>query len=896
MGGYGLEVCASMTGGRTCLDDRCYRKPVSWGDTPESVEATPSTQDLVDLEQQMIDYSWEFFSRMVVWTLQTACTLALFRIPDGYDQFEDVLKVERFINGISPRGTTDLIPKVPFKSGELVKMATSKLSKKLGRAHEIKQKILHHAKEGDIHSLFSKTFGRSLSLWELENEIDHLKSQIQEKENSQRREALKHGRFSLQNTPAVKSRWIQPMVSSKGLRIQVGDDVTLTKMHSLRVLKQHWSALMDSVQWTQELRQVNELEMTSFFVDKINPARVVHRPGVDEFRAALRSVGGCPGIDGWTTAEIGAVSDNSYLSNRAWMEMRKWEDAGITPSSIKDALHCYVVKPGKANSLGVCLPKHMRPLTVFSCFWRAWSKTWIKNEAMSDFISSTLPLPLAAAFRGGPGSEALAALLAHELSRLGFGATLDFSHCFDTVDLRSLHVSLRAALPIGLQPWLRLLFHQWSNTRRWFSLGGIVDVEPWCMPVGIPQGDSASPLMLALCLWQGYCEVDATLAGMEIAYVQGIYMDDRTLIAESPDAIELGINIWRGFAARRRLLENSEKIQKVSVSDIVPDGYKNSMEVLGVCIGCESPLGLTVPEKQLQRVHHALTLCARVGILPEARWKRLSDLHSLVSGFFGYGWVSTAPSRPSRKVQTMLIRKFQWSIGYMRYGLASLRSILLFTHLDVCEKALVHQVRLLAVRDKTLARWRLPVVACALDHMVYAGLCKFGWQKAGLWWMFGSYSFSLEQCADHLQWSRISHVIRDSIRKWHYQQLAQLNRHELIGVSLPPFSQCRIDLVRAWIKRDSLAMLLATGSVMSAAARQCANDGVIVKCPKCKVGNVHWEHYWLCWLETSAPEDPLLRRFLWPRSKADLVLCDNFKWWTGKLIAEHAAAKLGETI
>ena len=88
---------------------------------------------------------------MVMWTFQTACYLSLLIILADYDEFDEIRRVECFVNSLSPRGTTDLVKKVPFRSGEDVKVATRKLSKKLGRAHELKQKILREAKAPAIN-------------------------------------------------------------------------------------------------------------------------------------------------------------------------------------------------------------------------------------------------------------------------------------------------------------------------------------------------------------------------------------------------------------------------------------------------------------------------------------------------------------------------------------------------------------------------------------------------------------------------------------------------------------------------------------------------------------------------------------------------------------------------
>ena len=177
--------------------------------------------------------------------------------------------------------------------------------------------------------------------------------------------------------------------------------------------------------------------------------------------------------------------------------------------------------------------------------------------------------------------------------------------------------------------------------------------------------------------------------------------------------------------------------------------------------------------------------------------------------------------------------------------------------------------------------------------MVYSGLSRFGWQEADGKWHLGGFSFSLEECLVQIVWKKVAHAIRESVRRWHYGELMRLTRHEFAGQAIPPYDPWRIEVVRKWVRKDSLAMMIATGSLSSGAVRKRSRPNLDFPCPKCGEHNVYWDHYWHCWAECPPPEDVMLRRFLWPRSKEDLPFRDSFHRYAGLMIDCHQQATWG---
>ncbi len=668
------------TEGRTCSSNLCYRNSVSWGDIPNEDEM--GEDDILGLEQDMIDYGWETFSRMFLWSLRMACYLALLEIPEEFEDDMEIRRVERLFNEAQTRGSCSLQTKAYFKNGEASSMQMRQLRKRLGRVMELKQKILRNASIVDINHLSWKVFGQCVGIEVVEQEAKKLQASLSQLETRSKSAALTNWRNRLKHKPGAKGKWLQPTVMPHAVKIQKGSGHTTTKHETLVALKEHWMNLLAEVAWSQEEREAETNSLTEFYRKHFPANLVVSRPVSGRLAEALRSVKGCPGIDGWSTSEISLLSHNQYLLSLAWREMGNWEAASLAPSSLGDVLLHFIPKPGRIGKNGHCTTKDLRPLSIFSVFWRSWSATWAKDSCISTLVDRCLPQGLTHAYKGGCGPETLASIIGHEVSRLGFGATLDFSFCFDTIDLQLLKDSLGASLPHGLRRWSNLLVGHWMTLRRWVSNCGSVLESPICLPCGIPQGDAASPLLLALYLWEGFCKVDAYLQASGAEFFQAVYMDDRTVVAARPDAVEGAVGVWADFAAQRKLIENHQKAQWIS-SDFPIEGYGSSMEVLGVLIGDEDPLGKRINPKQEKRIGASFSLVDRVGLLPEAKWLKLKDLAIYVQGVFAYGWVSTSPGFEQQK---MLRNKFVRALGGHPYGVPTLKRLLFFVHLGLAEK------------------------------------------------------------------------------------------------------------------------------------------------------------------------------------------------------------------
>ena len=368
------------TEGRTCSRNLCYRNSCAWGDIPNEDEM--GEDDIMDLEQDMIDYGWETFSRILLWCLQLSCYLALLEIPDGDSDFVEIRRVESLFNEAQTRGSNHLRQKAFFKNGEAEAIQMRRLRKRLGRVLELRQKFCRGAAWDDILHLSAIIFGRIVTPDEVEAEAQLLQASLKQKEISSKSAALTKWRNKLKHQPGYKGKWLQPNLTPAPVKIKKGDGHTSTKEETLNALKEHWMSLLAEVAWSDEERDLEIRHLTDFFKSKFPASHQVSRPVSGSLAAALRSVKGCPGVDGWTSEEICLLSHNQFLVSMAWKEMGNWEAAALAPSSLGDVLLHFIPKPGKIGLNGHCSTKDLRPLSIFSVFWRAWSAAWSKDACI----------------------------------------------------------------------------------------------------------------------------------------------------------------------------------------------------------------------------------------------------------------------------------------------------------------------------------------------------------------------------------------------------------------------------------------------------------------------------------------------------------------------------------
>lgn len=188
------------------------------------------------------------------------------------------------------------------------------------------------------------------------------------------------------------------------------------------------------------------------------------------------------------------------------------------------------------------------------------------------------------------------------------------------------------------------------------------------------------------------------------------------------------------------------------------------------------------------------------------------------------------------------------------------------------------QIRTLAKRNQALRRMGAPIYNSHLERMVKRKLASLGWLcREGKWvHPLHSRGFKIDEMIEDKLWAKISHALRETYRQCCFNKLRRSGRHDAQCIGDEPYSPSRRKLAITWAGANFTAYLLVCGGIASPLQRATTGKHrVVQRCPKCDLISPEWDHLWSCFTGT-IPDDGLLRRFLWPRSRSDFPLCNAF--------------------
>ena len=345
------------------------------------------------------------------------------------------------------------------------------------------------------------------------------------------------------------------------------------------------------------------------------------------------------------------------------------------------------------------------------------------------------------------------------------------------------------------------------------------------------------------------------------------YMDDRTVVANNQATIDIAEKEWKRMAAEYHLQENSEKAQHVRVH------LHETMEVLGAMVG-KPTIEDDKKAKASLRIANSSQKYRRISFLPLKCKDKLYTANVFARSGLEYGWISSSPDPKLLKNQEGWLWK---CLGRTRYSSPHMRQVIFGAHSHVQLMLLRKQLRLKAKRNVALQDLGLSVAPAPLDWMVEKGLTDLGWTLSGEFWTHPLFEqgFKIEDLVDEKVWHKVGHYIRESYRQLAFGRLAVSDRHDAREINVQ-YDAERRKLALQWAGESFPALMLVLGACASPFQRAMVGyGGTTSSCPICEQEHPGWDHLWQCTCGF-IPEDGLLRRFLWPRTKKDFPYCSAF--------------------
>ena len=641
----------------------------------------------------------------------------------------------------------------------------------------------------------------------------------------------------------------------------------------MEAIKNHWKQVWDQA---LDISPLNQADLGLFLKEFLGDECMEHmdgRPLNPELYMAvtqMKKAGAC-GPDQWRPDEIKALP--SCVLDTFWTLTNRWELCGKSPAALHEIRQINIPKMHKIGMDNCISCADLRPISIYSCWWRLYTGTWSKSRILRTWRQNFLA-PEIAGGKDQPGAEDLAAQLCDQFNKKGFVGTMDYSQCFDhvcpshtTMCMKHLGISHNLA---------NVLKFSWEKQKRYICWDQNVDPDPIYTQVGLPQGDGLSPVALACLLQAG---LNYVKQGDDTTH-HCVYMDDRSWATDTAEQSLVIKDRWTEWSRLVGLKENKGKTQLAAcrptqvqkLAAIAPPEFlKNQAEVLGVAVTSKKKRKPT--EKELSRRCEALGIIQRTGLLPISRKERHGTIRAVASSKISYGWVTRKPTKSEvQKYDTAIWR----ACSEPHKGGTFHKKLLLGISLDGIVG--IRQVmRMLTARHRSLPA-NPPTLFPSEKHAADF-LTTHGWiLRDTLHWQHPQLRLHLraDRSWDEDDRARAGHSLRESWRLTQWNELVnQRTRHQTADYRGESYCSNRVTLLRKTVASLTgaqrwLMLGAATSPLEYMISFRKERGEQLAPCPftDCTCGKADWEHImWSCSFRPVdrmvRPSSGLLRRYGW---------------------------------
>ena len=498
---------------------------------------------------------------------------------------------------------------------------------------------------------------------------------------------------------------------------------------------------------------------------------------LQDLRREIRAMRGkATGLDGVSPDILGGLPDAALTRLIELFEL--FEQKQAWPQTL---VHWRIVMLPKVKDGDFCSVSNTRPIAVGPVLYRLWGKLRMKTLApwLAQFTH-----PMQAGGVGGQDAETLTLSLEmlYPEQDFPFWCGLDYKKAFDSLDFS---IPLRILKFLGLPPQIHgLLQHQWTNHKRWIAFGGAAAKSPLTGCQGLPQGDVFSPIALALTLRPVLERVNVLVPHSHTF----LYLDDRSIVAKSMEALTQAQTVWDELETFTRLRTSPPKTQLFArtwdvYGDLVSQGLRPEVtaDTLGISLRLPSCTGNT--KKEAQRERKFSTAALRLALLPVSLRLRSTLAALCLAPLKTWGGLlnQRLPTKSTCKDYASKLRAaVKGSDSPGDHSDRHLQRILLLGHHS--DLLFMHAQRTLRALNRWVGfaqrfGWPLPVSSTPTLSLLDSALSSWHIQSTPQWgtWSWPSGRWSI---TEPLQAPHFAHLLRSQWRRCEFQSWLSSTRND----------------------------------------------------------------------------------------------------------------------
>ena len=590
---------------------------------------------------------------------------------------------------------------------------------------------------------------------------------------------------------------------------------------------------------------------------------------------AMTMKGSGSGLDGWSGDEIASFP---YQVWEVYSELiTRWMNRNEYPQQWQQARQTHIPKHTININTGTCTASDMRPITVFSGFWRVLTSTIARSKQMQEWTEAVLDSSQYGGIKHRDLHQALASISTPFHQDKHVLMSLDYAKCFDNTGVAmTLEIMEQAGFP---PPLRQLLGHVWEHQQRYIQFQQAINTQPTIVTNSLPQGDGICPISLNI-LMSAAARAVRQDAGE--GFRQTIFLDDRTFVCSNIQQMIRAEQSWAQWSAHFGLQENTTKTailcrtqrQRNAIPDRWQSAIREQTRILGVDFLDHNNKnnGSTMQS----RVDDSIAMGTRLrrARLSNNTSRALWQSRIVPKGAWGLLFKPIPPPLLKKLEQ---LKKTIFHYGTM--GSTALRTLLEGHYHDIAFMSGIWSLCELHRNIHTImaqtCRWP-HFIKGSWPKRVHDFLCDLGWQPH----INQTWSYTHRQCGqiniannrNEENITQIKHKVRESWRFKLFISFLDQNRRDARELQTHEWhydeQQCTIAR-KTYSKINGDGKTIMTGGGCSIAYYGIRKNEPYTHCPLCKVKVVPcWNHsLWHCAYFHNRPTVPIshaAQRLGWP--------------------------------